>query len=108
MIIIGGYNSSNTNNLVAISQKKVKTYHIDNAGCIEGSGKIRHKPYGKTAETEETDWLPGGPLRVGLTAGASTPNYIIGMVVEKILMAKDYSVPRDYLESEMKAPEWVR
>jgi 4-hydroxy-3-methylbut-2-enyl diphosphate reductase len=88
LLIIGGYNSSNTNHLASLGEESVPTYHIDSARCIQGSASIRHKPFGRTEETITHAWLPAGPLRVGITAGASTPNVMIGEVVEAVLRAR--------------------
>jgi 4-hydroxy-3-methylbut-2-enyl diphosphate reductase len=84
MVIIGGYNSSNTNHLAAIACRSVPAYHIEDAACIEASGALRHKPYGRTAEIRTDGWLPAGPVLIGLTAGASTPNNKIGEVIAAI------------------------
>ena len=85
MVVIGGYNSSNTNHLTALASRSVPTYHIEDARCIEADGSIRHKPYAATAPILTASWLPAGSVVVGLTAGASTPNNKIGEVVEKVL-----------------------
>ena len=95
VIIVGGYNSSNTNNLAIIAAQKVpKTYHIASGDCINGN-VIRHKPPGTPLdpyeETEEEGWLPEDPIRVGITAGASTPNSQIGLAVTRILEARNLS-----------------
>src|SRR5215211_6070417 len=92
VVIIGGYNSSNTNNLAIIASERVKkSYHIASGECIEGD-LIRHKPAGRPLdireEVEERSWLPEGEVRVGLTAGASTPNSQIGLAVGSILRAR--------------------
>ena len=92
MVVIGGYNSSNTNNLAIIADERVPaSYHIASGDCIEGD-VIRHKPAGTPLdareEVEETDWLPEGPVRIGLTAGASTPNSQIGLAIGRILEAR--------------------
>src|SRR5215208_3149614 len=92
VVIIGGYNSSNTNNLAIIASERVKkSYHIASGECIEGD-LIRHKPAGRPLdireEVEECGWLPEGEVRVGLTAGASTPNSQIGLAVGRILRAR--------------------
>ncbi len=95
MIVIGGYNSSNTNNLAIIAKERVpQTYHIANGDCIAGD-TIHHKPAGTPLdareEVAETGWLPDGPVRIGLTAGASTPNSQIGLAVDHILEARGLS-----------------
>ena len=93
MIVIGGYNSSNTNNLAKICSKKVRTYHISDAQCIAPeSGVIRHKPVDTSDEIEEADFLEG-LQRIGITAGASTPNNKIGEAIERILQIKGLAVP---------------
>jgi len=88
MLVIGGYNSSNTTNLARICAKQVRTYHIADASCIDpADGSIRHKPVDEREERDERDWLKD-VRRIGLTAGASTPNNKIGEAVERILETK--------------------
>ncbi len=95
VIIVGGYNSSNTNNLAIIAKERVpRSYHVASGACINGN-VIRHKPPGTPLdpreEIEEEGWLPEGPVRVGLTAGASTPNSQIGLAIGHILEARNLS-----------------
>ncbi|MCA1740775.1 MAG: 4-hydroxy-3-methylbut-2-enyl diphosphate reductase, partial [Actinobacteria bacterium] len=95
VVIIGGYNSSNTNNLAIIARETVpRSYHIASGDCING-GVILHKPPGTPLdpreEVEEEGWLPEGPVRIGLTAGASTPNSQIGLAIGRILEARNLS-----------------
>jgi len=85
MVVIGGYNSSNTTHLTEISEASVPTYHIADAGCLVSRDLIRHKPLHSAVEVETRGWLPEGPLVVGLTAGASTPNNEIGATVSRLL-----------------------
>jgi len=88
MIVIGGYNSSNTNHLAHLCREYTTTYHIADATCIDTALRtIRHKPE-LAADAHEVlayDWLPSGVLTIGLTAGASTPNNKIGETIERIL-----------------------
>ena len=92
MLVVGGYNSSNTCNLARICAEQVPTYHIADVDRLESADCLRHRPVpppdqppGPVPEVVATGWLPPtGPLRVGLTAGASTPNNIIGQVVERL------------------------
>ena len=89
MIVIGGYNSSNTNNLARICAEKVATYHIADAACIDPeSGVIRHKPVNSSEETAVPSWLGDDVGIVGITAGASTPNNKIGEAVERIVQTR--------------------
>jgi len=90
MIVVGGYNSSNTVNLARICASRVRTYHIADPACLLSAGQIRHRPVGapSTVRADEVvteGWLPAaGRVAVGLTAGASTPNNIVGQVIETI------------------------
>ena len=92
MLVIGGYNSSNTNHLAVICARHTVTYHLADADRIDVErGVIRFKPAGTsldTPEVEAEDWLPGGPIVVGITAGASTPNNKIGEAVERLLLTR--------------------
>ncbi|HYP25652.1 MAG TPA: 4-hydroxy-3-methylbut-2-enyl diphosphate reductase [Blastocatellia bacterium] len=85
MIVIGGYNSSNTSHLVEISSLHKPAYHISDASCIISSSEIRHKPVGGNEEVVTRDWLPGGEVTVGITAGASTPDQLVGGVIDRIV-----------------------
>jgi len=92
MVVIGGYNSSNTNHLAHLCREYTTTYHISDASCIDpGTGAIRHKPELAADASEVTtgDWLPDGPVSIGLTAGASTPNNKIGETIARILETRD-------------------
>jgi 4-hydroxy-3-methylbut-2-en-1-yl diphosphate reductase len=90
MLVIGGYNSSNTCNLARICAERVPTYHVADPGCLVSRDEVRHRPIGApstTASREDSTrgWLPAsGPVVVGLTAGASTPNNIVGEVIEQL------------------------
>jgi 4-hydroxy-3-methylbut-2-enyl diphosphate reductase len=90
MVVIGGYNSSNTISLAALCSETVPTFHVEDADDIDPeSGVIRHRPLGSKEETETASWLPStSPLRVGVTAGASTPNNKIGEAVGRIFASR--------------------
>lgn len=85
MVVVGGYNSSNTCNLAAICQAKgVRTIHVEDADCIDvAAGSVRHQPIRSKVEERAESWLSGA-RRIGLTAGASTPNNKIGETVVRI------------------------
>jgi 4-hydroxy-3-methylbut-2-enyl diphosphate reductase len=85
MLVIGGYNSSNTCNLARICAARCTTFHIADPDCLESADAIRHRPVGVKSETKTTGWLPSsGPVTVGLTSGASTPDNLVGSAVEKL------------------------
>ena len=85
MLVIGGYNSSNTVNLVRICAESRPTFHIADPDCLESGAAIRHRPVGSKIEVTTRGWLPtSGALRVGLTSGASTPDNLMGATIEKL------------------------
>ncbi|RMD93024.1 MAG: 4-hydroxy-3-methylbut-2-enyl diphosphate reductase [Calditrichaeota bacterium] len=84
ILIIGGYNSSNTNHLAEIASQYTRAYHIDDASCLVSPWEIHYKPINSNFETVAYDWVTAGPASIGLTAGASTPNKKIGEVVAKL------------------------
>lgn len=98
MVVIGGYNSSNTNHLAHLCRQHTTTFHVEDASCIDvESGTIRHKPEldPKAAEVVASDWIPDGPFDLGITAGASTPNNKIGEAVLRILAIRGVEVDPD-------------
>jgi 4-hydroxy-3-methylbut-2-enyl diphosphate reductase len=84
MVVIGGYNSSNTQALARMCAPRVTTFYIDNPSCVEGA-TIRHRAIGAHQETTTASWLPAGEARIGITAGASTPDSVVGETIERIL-----------------------
>ena len=87
MLVVGGYNSSNTNHLAHLCREYTTTFHVKDAECIDlDSGAIHHKPeLDPHPEVTDWNWLPPGPLQLGITAGASTPNNEIGKALARIL-----------------------
>ena len=77
ILVLGGYNSSNTNHLAEMAQAHGPTFHICEPECILSADRIRHKPVGQKEETVASGWLPQGPVTIGLTAGASTPDRVV-------------------------------
>ncbi len=88
MVVIGGFNSSNTTHLQEIPiQRSIPSYHIDSADRIGPGNRIQHKPLGRDLEIVE-NWLPEGPIVVGITSGASTPDKAVEDAIEKIFELK--------------------
>ncbi len=85
MVVVGGYNSSNTCHLAALVQSEgVRTFHIEDAeGVDSAAGTIRHQPIGTRQEVTTAGWL-GDARVVGITAGASTPNNKVGETIARI------------------------
>jgi 4-hydroxy-3-methylbut-2-enyl diphosphate reductase len=85
MIVVGGYNSSNTCHLAALVRSRgVPVFHIEDADAVDPAAKtLRHQPIGTKQEAVATDWL-GSARTIGITAGASTPNNKIGETIARI------------------------
>lgn len=82
MVVVGGYNSSNTCNLARICAGRLPTYHIADPDCLISADDIRHRSVSSKVEETSHGWLPAaGPVTVGLTAGASTPDNLVGAVI---------------------------
>jgi len=84
MIVLGGYNSSNTFNLARICADRMPTYHIADPSDLTSGDEVRHRPVGGKVTTVSGDWLPPGQVRIGLTSGASTPDNLVGDVVRRL------------------------
>ncbi|MDM9381516.1 4-hydroxy-3-methylbut-2-enyl diphosphate reductase [Chlorogloeopsis sp. ULAP01] len=88
MIVIGGFNSSNTTQLQQIAvERKIPSYHIDSVARILSGNRIEHRLLNGNLEITE-NWLPDGEIVIGLTSGASTPDKVVEDVIEKIFEVK--------------------
>jgi 4-hydroxy-3-methylbut-2-enyl diphosphate reductase len=85
MLVIGGYNSSNTTHLAEICDQQFPTFHISDSDRLVTPALIRHKPIHSEKEVESRDWFPAGPLKIGVTAGASTPDVKVDESIERLL-----------------------
>jgi len=83
MLVVGGFESSNTKNLARIAWREVPTYHIEDAACLGGE-RIRHLPVDSREPIEASNWLPARPITVGFTAGASTPDTKLAEVMYRL------------------------
>jgi len=92
MLVIGGYNSSNTQALVRICSSRCPTYYVESPECIDPlTGALTHRTLGSSSSETIMDWLSsssGGRLTLGVTAGASTPDSVVARSIERILAAR--------------------
>ena len=98
LLVIGGYNSSNTSHLAEMGEAKLPTYFIKNASKMVSSGRIIHYNVHKKEEVESHDWLHDGKVTIGVTAGASCPNNLIEDVIRRLFELRGMSA-REYLPS---------
>ncbi|MBX3746600.1 MAG: 4-hydroxy-3-methylbut-2-enyl diphosphate reductase [Verrucomicrobiae bacterium] len=93
LIVIGGYNSSNTSHLAEMGEAILPTYFVKNAGKMVSPALIQHWDQHRREEIESRDWLPATPATVGVTAGASCPNNLIEEVIERLFELKNVALP---------------
>ncbi|EAR19224.1 4-hydroxy-3-methylbut-2-enyl diphosphate reductase [Synechococcus sp. W2B2] len=85
MVVIGGYNSSNTTHLQEIAiNRGIRSFHIDTPERISADNSIEHKPLGQELIREQ-NFLPGGTVTVGITSGASTPDRVVEHVIQQLI-----------------------
>jgi 4-hydroxy-3-methylbut-2-enyl diphosphate reductase len=92
LLVIGGYNSSNTSHLAEMGEAKLPTYFIKNAAMLDSDKLIVHYDQHKHQEVETRDWLKDGKITVGITAGASCPNNLIEDVIRRLFALRGISV----------------
>ncbi len=86
LLVVGGYNSSNTTHLAEIGEKSVPTFFVRNASCLHSRNRIDCFDLHAKTECTRTDWLPDQPaLTIGITAGASCPNNLIEETISRVL-----------------------
>lgn len=87
MVVIGGFNSSNTTHLQEIAvERGIASYHIDCVERIDTKG-IEHRLLDGNLQVSQ-NWLPKGAITIGVTSGASTPDIVVADIVEKIFALK--------------------
>jgi 4-hydroxy-3-methylbut-2-enyl diphosphate reductase len=97
LLVIGGYNSSNTSHLAEMGEAKLPTYFIKNAAKMVSDKLIVHYNQHKGEEVDTHDWFPAGQATIGITAGASCPNNLIEDTIRRVFELRGISV-RELLE----------
>src|SRR6266850_6555180 len=92
LLVIGGYNSSNTSHLAEMGEAKLPTYFIKNAAKMVSEKVILHYNQHQHQEVETQSWLPPGQITVGITAGASCPNNLIEDAIRRLFELRGISV----------------
>ncbi|MCL5096596.1 MAG: 4-hydroxy-3-methylbut-2-enyl diphosphate reductase, partial [Candidatus Omnitrophica bacterium] len=92
LLVIGGYNSSNTSHLAEMGEAKLPTYFIKNAAKMVSNQLILHYNQHLHREIETRNWLPDGPVTVAITAGASCPNNLIEDAIRRLLELRGATV----------------
>jgi 4-hydroxy-3-methylbut-2-enyl diphosphate reductase len=97
LLVVGGYNSSNTSHLAEMGEEKLPTYFVRNASRLLSEKEILHYNLHQKNEVIAKDWLPSGPLVVGITAGASCPNNLIEETLIRLFELR--GIKREQLEA---------
>jgi len=92
LLVIGGYNSSNTSHLAEMGEAKLPTFFIKNAAKMVSDQRIQHYNQHRHQEVETENWLPPGNITVGVTAGASCPNNLIEDTIRRLFELRGISV----------------
>lgn len=95
LLVVGGYNSSNTSHLAEMGEAKLPTYFIRNASRLESRERVVHFDLHKKQEVTTDNWLPDRPLTIGITAGASCPNNLIEDTILRLFELHD--IPKERL-----------
>ena len=93
LLVIGGYNSSNTSHLAEMGEAKLPTYFIKNATKMISGEMISHYDQHQRKEVETPNWLPAGQITVGITAGASCPNNLIEETIRRLFELRSIPLP---------------
>lgn len=92
LIVVGGYNSSNTSHLAEIGESRLPTYFIKNAEKLISTRQIQHWDLHKGQEVITEGWLKEGEINVGITAGASCPNNLIEETIQRLFELRGIGV----------------
>ena len=94
LLVVGGYNSSNTTHLVEIGEQRLPTFFIRDAECLKSLEQIVHFDLHTKAEAMSySQKLSGeGEIVVGITAGASCPNNLIEDTIKRVFGLRGTSI----------------
>ena len=102
LLVVGGYNSSNTSHLAEMGEAKLPTYFIKNADKLISPQEISHYDQHAQQEKITENWLPEGNVVIGITAGASCPNNLLEETIHRLYEFRGVDVetllPHDYRE----------
>ena len=92
LLVVGGYNSSNTSHLAEMGAAKLPTYFIRDASRLASQQEITHFDLHAGKEITTGGWLPQGDVVIGVTAGASCPNHLIEETIKRLFSFRGVEV----------------
>lgn len=91
LLVVGGYNSSNTSHLAEMGEAELPTYFVRSASKLESVNRITHFNPHEKREVITENWLPPRPVIIGITAGASCPNNLIEDTILRVYQLRGVS-----------------
>jgi len=89
VLVVGGWDSSNTAHLLEIPVHEGLTgYHVNVPGCIKPNNAVEHRTVDGDVVTTADFLALDRPARIGVTSGASTPDSVVQECLEAILLVK--------------------
>ena len=83
ILVIGGFNSSNTSHLQEIAEStNIPSFHIDSVECLIDEDTIKHRIANNGQIVHSKNWFKENYSNIGITSGASTPNQVVASVIE--------------------------
>ena len=85
VIVVGGYGSSNTRHLYELACNFTNAVFIEDVSAIKSENEIYSFDPSSSTTVIMTGWLPARrPLKIGVLVGASTPEFVVGQVLERL------------------------
>ncbi|HZE99035.1 MAG TPA: 4-hydroxy-3-methylbut-2-enyl diphosphate reductase [Planctomycetota bacterium] len=104
VLVVGGFNSSNTGHLAELGSEYASTYHVENEQGLVSADEIRYRDPKSGSVVTARGWLAAGKLAIGVTAGASTPDNIVGHVIERLLEIRGIALDDGTVRSPAPSP----
>lgn len=95
LLVVGGYNSSNTSHLVEMGTGRLPSFFIRGASCLKSLSEVMHFDLeeGREVSGYAEKLMGGGPVVVGITAGASCPSNLIEETIFRVFELR--GIPRE-------------
>ncbi len=91
VIVVGGFGSSNTRHLHELARQYAPAYLIEDARSIISADELTAWSLETHRAEAVLNWLPAKrPLRIGVLAGASSPEIVIGQVLKRLAVFLDH------------------
>lgn len=104
-LVVGGYNSSNTSQIVSLCNSVIPTYFIRGADEIENRDRIHHYNYPTMEVRTTVDWIPDRrPVSIAITSGASCPDMLVDEVIRRVVAFFDGTAPLKQVLAHYEAP----